>query len=107
MFTDKLREFTKKQEERVQKYYKIEDKNTFALAGMCKLTEEVGELSCEILASQKMRHQDKINNHNNETLSLEFADVIITTLILARTTGIDIEKALKTKIEKVTKKYEI
>lgn len=107
MFTDKLREFTKKQEQLVRQYYKVEDNKAFALMGMCKLTEEVGELSCEILASQKMRHQDKINNHNNETLSLEFADVIITTLILAQTTGVDIEKALKIKIEKVTKKYAI
>ncbi|MBD3231930.1 pyrophosphatase [Candidatus Dependentiae bacterium] len=106
MFTDKLKNFIKDQEHRVQKYYKIEDKKIFALIGMNKLTEEIGELAREILASQKIRHKDKVNNHNTETLSLEFADVIITTLILAQTTGIDLEKALKIKIEKVTKKYD-
>ena len=107
MLTDQLKDFIKKQEQRVKQYYKVEDNKTFALMGMAKLTEEVGELACEILASQKIRHQDKLNNHNNETLSFEFADVIITTLILAQTTGIDLEKALKIKIEKITKKYEI
>lgn len=53
-----------------------------------------------------MQRKQKLDNHNKDNLSEEFADVIITTLLLAKAMNVDIEKALERKIEKVNKRYE-
>ena len=53
-----------------------------------------------------MQRKQKLDNHNKDNLSGEFADVIITTLLLAKAMNVDIEKALERKIEKVSKRYE-
>jgi len=36
----------------------------------------------------------------------EFADIIITTLLLAKTMNVDVEKALGKKIEEISRRYE-
>ena len=41
-----------------------------------------------------------------ENLPDEFADVLITTLLLAQEMNVDIEKALEDKIKKIDKRYE-
>jgi len=66
----------------------------------------LGELCDEILAHNSMQRKQKLDNHNKDNLSEEFADVIITTLLLAKAMNVDIEKALERKIEKVNKRYE-
>lgn len=70
-----------------------------------KLTEELGELCDEILAFGGNQRQDKLAKRNPDNLSEEFADVLITTLILAKTMNIDIEKSLRKKIEKINDRY--
>jgi len=76
-----------------------------ALARAVKLSEETGELCSEILSFNSMQRQEKMNNYSKENLSHEFADVIITALLLAKTTNTDIEDALRIKIEKINARY--
>jgi NTP pyrophosphatase (non-canonical NTP hydrolase) len=76
------------------------------LARTVKLTEELGELCNEVLAFNGDQRQEKLDKHDKNNLPNEFADVIITTLILAKAMNIDIEKALEKKIKKVNKRYE-
>ena len=72
------------------------------LARMVKIGEEFGELCDAVLASQGDQRQEKLEaGGGKDELAKEFADVIITTLLLARTMDIDIEQALETKIAKI------
>ena len=70
------------------------------------MSEELGELCDEVLSSGAMQRKDKLKNHSGENLPEEFADVLITTLLLAKSMDIDIEEALKRKIAKIDKRYE-
>ncbi|MFA6422685.1 MAG: MazG nucleotide pyrophosphohydrolase domain-containing protein, partial [Candidatus Buchananbacteria bacterium] len=66
----------------------------------CKLAEETGELSSEVLKSINIQRKEKLVHNNVEKLADECADVIITTLLLAEVMGIDIGKAINEGIEK-------
>ena len=102
-----LLKFIEIEDERLKKYYGgYSDQEKRILARTVKLTEELGELCDEILAHNSMQRKQKLDNHNKDNLSEEFADVIITTLLLAKAMNVDIEKALERKIEKVNKRYE-
>ena len=102
-----LLKFIEIEDERLKKYYGgYSDQEKRILARTVKLTEELGELCDEILAHNSMQRKQKLDNHNKDNLSEEFADVIITTLLLAKAMNVDIEKALERKIEKVSKRYE-
>ena len=102
-----LLKFIKIEDERLKKYYGgYSDQEKRILARTVKLTEELGELCDEILAHNSIQRKQKLDNHNKDNLSEEFADVIITTLLLAKAMNVDIEKALERKIEKVSKRYE-
>lgn len=70
-----------------------------------KLTEELGELCNEILAFNGDQRKEKIDNHDKNNLPDEFADVIITTLLLAKSMNVDVKKALVNKINKINKRY--
>lgn len=87
------------------------DKNSWSkkeiiLTHAVKVTEELGELCSEVLAFNKNQRSEKLENHDADNLSHEFADVIITTLLLAKSMDIDIQEALKNKIVKINKRYE-
>ena len=69
--------------------------------------EEVGELCNEVLAFKGAQRAEKLVNSNQESLEGEFADVMITTLILARTMDVDIEAALKNKLEKICERFDL
>jgi len=99
--------FIKEQAQRLKDYYaelNLDEQNII-LAGTVKLTEELGELCQEILAHQSIQRKEKLHSYAKENLEAEFADVIITPLILAEWMGIDIEKALEKKIEKIKKRF--
>jgi NTP pyrophosphatase (non-canonical NTP hydrolase) len=86
------------------------DKNSWSkkeiiLTHTVKVTEELGELCSEVLAFNKNQRPEKMENHDAENLSHEFADVIITTLLLAKSMDIDIQEALKNKIVKINQRY--
>ncbi|MCK4651140.1 hypothetical protein KAT08_03110 [Candidatus Babeliales bacterium] len=105
MFNQELKTFIKEQFERLKKYYNHDNPKIISLAGAVKLTEEVGELCTEILAQNKLIRKEKLKNHNKKTLEEELVDVLITTLILAHSMDLNLEKTLKEKMKIVAKRY--
>jgi len=47
----------------------------------------------------------KLSKKDKENLEKEFADVIITTLLLAKSIDIDVAKAIENKIIEINKRY--
>lgn len=82
-------------------FYRDQDMTKRIFAQTLKLTEEVGELSSEILWHTGFVRQEKLSRYSPETLEDEFADVILVTIRLAKLMDINIESALKNKIEKL------
>ena len=76
-----------------------------ALARTVKLTEELGELCNEVLASSGDQRKEKLAKHDKHTLQSEFADVLITTLLLAKALDVDVRSALTDKIDKINERY--
>ena len=102
-----LLQFIKTEDERLKKYYGgYTDEEKRILARTVKLSEELGELCNAVLAFNSMQRKEKLENYDSENLSEEFADVIITTLLLAEVIGIDIEKSLEQKIKKINDRYD-
>lgn len=101
-----LIKFITKEDKRLREYYgNYKDEEKRILARTVKLTEELGELCDEVLSFNSLQRQDKLDKHDVNNLSEEFADVLITTLLLAQVMNVDIEKALKQKMEKIDKRY--
>jgi NTP pyrophosphatase (non-canonical NTP hydrolase) len=99
---DELLEFIDKQGEKIEKHYEENaDKEKKILRRAVKLNEEVGEFCSEILSSLNYQRKEKLQDYKTEKLNDEFADVLITTLLVAWSLDIDIEKALENKIEKI------
>jgi len=71
-----------------------------------KISEEVWELSEQVLWKfgwQRLKKMDKISD---EKLENEIADVIIATMRLARMMDLDVNELLKNKIEILKKRFE-
>lgn len=75
------------------------------LAQTVKLNEEVGELCNDILSILKMQRKSKLDRFDKRNMYEEFADVIITTIILASTAGVDVERAVSDKLKKIEERY--
>ena len=102
-----LLKFVEIEDKRLKEYYYNNvDTDKLILARTVKLTEELGELCEEVLLHNSFQRKEKLDLHKKENLPEEFADVIITTLLLAKAMEVDIEKALEKKIEKINKRYE-
>ncbi len=102
-----LLKFINMEDERLKKYYgSYPDQEKRILARTVKLTEELGELCDEVLSHSSLQRKQKLSEHNKDNLPEEFADVIITALLLAKSMDIDVEKALEKKVEKINKRYE-
>jgi NTP pyrophosphatase (non-canonical NTP hydrolase) len=102
-----LKKFIKKEDKRLkERYGNLKDGEKRILARAVKLSEELGELCNEVLMFNSLQRKDKLEKHDVENLYGEFADVIITTLLLAELMDVDIEKALEQKIEKINKRYD-
>ena len=69
------------------------------LSMFARLTEEVGELS-RVMNIKFGGKRSKFEGDGDSELSEELADVLFTTLALANTTKIDLNKAFSEKIEK-------
>lgn len=103
---ERLLEFIETEDKRLKEhYFKNVDKEKLILARTVKLTEELGELCEEVLSHNSFQRKEKLDNHQKENLPEEFADVLITTLLLAKSMEVDIKKALEKKIEKVNNRY--
>lgn len=66
-----------------------------------KLNEEVGELCNDVLSVLKLQRKSKLERFEKRNFYEEFADVIITTLQLANSAGVDIERAITDKLKKI------
>jgi len=86
---------------------KIDDR-TRILGRTIKIMEELGELSNEVLAHSAFQRKEKLKNYKKEHLEEEFADVIFSTLMLAKTLNVNVEEVIKKRMEKLRKrKYKI
>lgn len=101
-----LLKFIEIEDRRLKKYYGgYTDQEKRILARTVKLSEELGELCNAVLTFNSMQRKEKLDKHDAENLSEEFADVLITALLLAKAMDIDIEKALDKKINKINGRY--
>jgi len=101
MNISELTEFAKETSGRLRVKYPNFNLETEMLYQMCKVTEEVGEMSDELLKHLGSQRQDKLDGFKKEHLAEEMADVILAVLIAAEVAGIEIEPALSQKMEKV------
>ncbi len=75
------------------------------LAKTVKLSEEVGELSNDILSVLSLQRESKLRKFDKKNLYEEFADIIISTVILANATRVDISRAVNDKMKKILTHY--
>ncbi|GEM_PF-385277 len=75
------------------------------LAKTVKLSEEVGELSNDILSILSLQRESKLRKFDKSNLYEEFADIIISTVILANATRVDISRAVNDKMKKILTHY--
>ncbi len=102
---DTLKVWVKKQESLIWRTQKKERGDaSHLLAYTVKLSEEAGELAEQVLARFGYQRKSKILAQGDNELADECADVIIVSLFLAEAAGIDIEKALTRKMEKLEKR---
>ncbi|MBP9747892.1 hypothetical protein KBD13_03095 [Patescibacteria group bacterium] len=84
----------------------VSTKNEIVFARMIKLMEELGELSNEVLASNGDQRADKLVAYDRQNLAHEVADVLIVTLLLAKSLDIDVKQALEAKIDKIRRRQQ-
>lgn len=101
-----LLKFVDEEDQRLRNDINYADKTKRTLARTIKITEEVGELSDEVLSSLGLQRREKIDNHTRQKLEDEFADVLFVTLLLAKVMDVDIMKASERKGKKIEKYYE-
>lgn len=88
-------------------FYRDQDMTKRIFAQCIKLNEEVWELSSEILWNQWFVRKEKLARYSQQTLMDEFADVIFTTIRLAKLINIDISQALENKMIKIQKRSDL
>ena len=71
---------------------------------MVKVQEELGELAEQILKMDKLQRDEK-GEFNLEELKKEFADVILSLLIFAKTLGLSLSEILDSKLDQVVNRY--
>lgn len=85
-----------------EKWPELSDTRRLALAQGVKLSEEVGELSEQILKEQGFQRKEKTAGSVGE----EVADVIFAAALIAEDFGVDLESALREKLEKLYSRIE-
>lgn len=100
-----LQSFITKESGRLIETYPVDGVDRETYARLAKLMEEVGELAEQVLKSSSLQRKEKLAGAGAHALADEFADVMITTLLLAERMDIDINQALQNKIEKIEKRY--
>ena len=99
-------QFIDVQDRRLKKYYnELADPEKIVLARTVKLTEELGELCQEVLAYLSLQRAQKLDKHDKDKLPDEFSDVLVTTLLLAKSMNIDVENALEKKIQTINTRF--
>jgi NTP pyrophosphatase (non-canonical NTP hydrolase) len=95
-------EYSKNLEDKFGKY---DDKEKLILSSTVKLAEEFGELCNEVMTANSRQRKEKLIKHDSENLPAEFADVLLAIFMLAKDMDVNLEDALKNKIEKIKTKY--
>lgn len=72
-----------------------------------KLTEEVGELSNDIMSYLWHQRKDKLDEFELNNLGHEVVDVILAALLVGRMTWVDLEQAFDYKINKVKARFNL
>lgn len=90
----------------INQQWPLEDDKARVFARVLKLTEELGELSDEILTSMNLQRQAKVAQFDTQNLTDEFADVLACVLSLGIELKIDIEAAITRKIDYTQKRLE-
>lgn len=98
----KVNELTQKTKPHYKLYTQTEKE---ILTRTVKLNEEVGELCNDILSVLRLQRKAKLEKFDRHNIYQEFADVIITTIQLAVATGVDIDRAVHDKLEKIEHRY--
>ncbi|MDE1848800.1 MAG: hypothetical protein KGH55_02105 [Nanoarchaeota archaeon] len=99
-----INQFINEEIKRLEEYYSEKDKSELTMAMGLKVIEELGELYDEILKNKGYQRKEKLQKADEESLKKEFADVIFTILILAKRFSIDIEDAVKIKMDEIRKR---
>lgn len=99
-----LLEFIENSDKRLSEKYNFKDNETKIMAHTIKVSEEFGELCNEVLAHNSMQRSEKLELLDKTNLQKEFADVIFSTLVLAKALNIDVKKALNDRMETISKR---
>lgn len=97
--------FERKEKELRIPFVTLTKKEKDILTKTVKLSEEVGELANEILATLSLQRKSKLEKTSKKNMYEEFADVILSTAALANAMGVDLNRAVKAKLEKVLTVY--
>ncbi len=101
-----LQEIIKVMDENKKPHYKLyTQREKEILTKTIKLNEEVGELCNDILSVLKLQRKSKLDKFDKRNFYEEFADVIITTVQLANSAGVDVNRAITDKIKKIEARY--
>src|SRR5581483_3946956 len=92
--------------DRMKPHYKLyTPREKEILTKAVKLNEEVGELCNDVLSVLQLQRKSKLDKFDKRHIYEEFADVIITAIQLAESAGVDVERAINDKIQKIEKRY--
>lgn len=75
------------------------------LAKTVKLSEEVGEVANDILSVMSLQRKSKLDAFDKRNLYAEFADILISTTALANALGVDLDRAVKDKLQTIFTTY--
>ena len=76
------------------------------LARAVKLSEEFGELCNDVLGHASLQRKSKMDGFDRKNIDEEFADIIITALLLAKAMSIDVMAGLRGKIKKIEQRHQ-
>lgn len=87
------------------KFHSLTKKEKDILARMVKLQEEVGELSNDVLSILSLQRKSKLEEFEKSNMYEEFADVVLSVIMLANAVGVDMERAVNHKYQKLITSY--
>lgn len=101
-----LQRLLRTQEQRLRiKFVSLTKREKDILLKTVKLSEEVGELSNDILSVLSLQRKSKLQAFDKTNLYEEFADVVLGTLALANTMRVDMDRAVRDKLKKIFDVY--
>jgi len=102
---DMQRQLKNKERDLRIRFVSLTKKEKDILAKNVKLAEEIGELSNDILSSLSLQRKSKLLKFNKHNLYEEFADIVLATTTLANTLGVDLNRAINNKLQKLMTVY--